>query len=403
MSATTTVIIPTKSLVKLSKAAREAVSDTANVLSGASAGAGQGRGAGVASNATVATDTGVTNDGGTSMPGGVVWVKSLSGSAADVVIQLGPTTSTVSLPSPALSYGSVDAYVAEIIANIDARQNLDVGFGTTDLVYTQVAAGTQFSSTTWVEDLVAGDIVTVCGVQFTNATGADADAPNAFDSGASPGDPNRLENKVGNHPALCGKVVAVVSSDSFWVGSILPVPSLQFTFSLQSSAVNIQYISPSWVDGSTGAVDAQFGSPLVLFFEDNAEDVSTGFGFGFTGTDIADVVLPDFGSVSPSGFNGADAPPTVESTTGNINPDVAAAHDIRVVLTQKAVTSHYPQQAPMSALVSQNGRTTAQKLVRLLNACLSGTDGAGDIATIQVQTRNAGTPVQDLTWTVGSH
>lgn len=407
MTATTRIIIPTKSLVKLStNSPRAAVKDAVNVLSGASAGSGQGKGINVTASATVATDDGVANPGGTSMAGGVVWVSGVESTNAPK-LQLGAPINSFTLPAPDSADSVIDyanTVISELVGDGDIRQNLDVDFGTTPLVYTQVAAAVQLDNSI-PGGLVSGDKIVVCGVEFTGLA-ADYSAVDKFDINAAPGDPDRWENKVGNHPTLCGKIIPVQGQPTnLYFGSPTPIPQLPFSFQLVSNDVSVLYVTPDWIDGGGGAVDPIFGTPLVMFFESNENQYEAGWGFSFDAADNGGLApISDPMDPTVSGFNGTatDNPPTVTAAVGNASLSPTPTHTLEITISQKTVTSHYIETAPMAQLISGSESTTVQNLVRLLQACLSGTGLASRMDAVELVTTTSGVSQQTVTWTVGS-
>lgn len=416
MAGTTRISIPTKTLFQVDTTQpRVTVERALNVLRGASAGAGNGKGVAVSCDATVASDTGVSNPGGTSLAGGVIWVSSVASTNAPD-LQLGAVANVASLTAPN-AFADPLAYVEEIIEVVGpgdlalARPNLDVDFGTTDLVYTQVAGAVSLEGGT-VLDLSDGDFIEVCGVKFTAQTGGTPDV-DTFDPNAVVGDSERFENKVGNHPALCGKIIANQSSlgvgdQCIVFGSVTPIPQLPFSFALggvgNATTITVANSTNGWVDGAVGDVDPTFGTPLVLFYESNARQYEAGWGFSFDDADNGGIApVSDPLSPTVSGFNGTatDLPPVVNSEL-RATVGASPARELQVTLTQKAVTSHYIKDSATVQFMSGSARTTAQEMVRLLDACLSGTGVATSISTIEVRTLLAGVQQATVTWTVGT-
>ena len=411
MTASTRIVIPTKSAVTIDASSpRATIKDVASLLSGASAGVGQGKGAVLEADATVATDTGVANPGGTSLAGGVVWVSSVDSTNAPE-LQLGAPADTATLAAPSGFPSALEYMNTAVIAVLrdDAeqiRQNLDVGFGDTPLVYTQVAAAVQMDISL-TGGLTSGDKVVVCGVEFTAST-TDYSAVDKFNINASPGDADRWENKVGNHPALCGKIIATQDEPSsvLYFGSLTAQPPFAFSFQLVTEGIQVLNVTPGWVDGGGGQVDPVFGTPLVMFFDSNETQFEAGWGFSFDAADNGGLApISDPLSPSISGFNGTatDNPPVVTSVLRGAVTSPAPAHSLHVEITQKAATSHYIQTAPMSQLFrAGDSRSVTQEVVRLLESCLSGTGISREIDTITVTAYASSTPGDSLTWTVGS-
>jgi hypothetical protein len=421
MSAPTRIVIPTKSLVTIDPTSpRASVKDAANLLSGASAGAGQGTGVNVVSQATVASEGGVVNPGGTSMAGGVFWVSSLFASMTAPSIQCGLPADTALLPIPLPDdYADVLAYVNDgiipaLVSGNFARQNLDQDFGSTPCIYTQVAAAVAFSGN--ITSLNVGDIISAFGVQFEGVASASPRAGdvNTFVVDADPLTADNIDSKISNHPLLCGKVIAVrngftvngVSRTGLAFGSLTAVPQLPFSFSVSTTAVSVVAMTLDWVDGVAGQIDPAFGTPLVLVDESNELQDDPAFSFYFQNVayDTASGMSP-LDEDGAAGFAGSptDSAPTITSILRDADLSPTPAHTLIIDLEQKAVTTHYPQMAPMSQLVASGSpRTVTQQFVRLLEACLSGTGLARDIDTVTLTTQSTGVTQQTLTWTVGS-